>query len=301
MWNVLVPIWLGVQIMGIATGLGAILEKAIKPEPRETVRRLIQPLTKRDLRAIADSFIQCFDSLFEPSRTGLPRLRRSILASCLALAIISTYWWLYFPERVRSTITFLIHSEDAGWFSFPAWAGITTVASFAIIINIIGDIFSMWETRFVLGRLANRQSLVGQVTLLIGDIIATIAIYFVGLLISAFLLEWITQGSIDEPFSLFTGLLLMLFDMLLFKQENIFGTDLLIIFLYTSMFTSIWLWLFMLGIKFIHFQQMFLRPFARVLDWNNYPIIFVGIAAGALTGTVAVIVGWTVKLISVYG
>ena len=53
----------------------------------------------------------------------------------------------------------------------------------------------MWETRFILGRLASTQSSVKQLMLLIGDVIASVSIYLISILIYFVFLKIVIEFS----------------------------------------------------------------------------------------------------------
>lgn len=294
MGEILGPLWLGAEIIAIAAGIGAGCEMAIKPKPREAVRRLIQPLAKVDLWQIADSFIQFFDCLFEPSSTGRPRIWRSVLASCFALTITSLYWWHHYPERVRTTIELLMNSGNDWLIPFSARVGVVFVASSAVTINIIGDIFSMWETRWVLGRLANTKSAVRTFALVIADIIASFFIYLLGAFVSFGLFEVMLGGSASAYLFVVRYFLLHILDFnnLLFRSYGTVEMDIFVVFLYTSMITSVWIWLFVIGIKTISLVQVTLRSFARLFDLDKRPVAFVMLTGGVVLGVLSVSVGW---------
>ena len=209
-----------------------ILKKCIK---RTLTDRLNGVLG--DERGLANLFLPLFDCVFDPNKTGRPRFLRSGVASLVALAIISGVWWFFHSQRAGSAL------EEAReyWLYY-----IILVIIFAISINLIGDFISLWETRVVIGRMATAGSKKLQAILLILDLVLTVTIYCLGCVLGLLLLEiFVDIDLIDLLPQLFAELFYR--GGLTFSNEDM-TLDLFGIFFYTTLFTSVWVWEFMLGI-----------------------------------------------------
>ena len=137
------------------------------------------------------------------------------------------------------------------------WDGVmfsaTTLAIFVVVLNLIGDYFSLWETRVVLGWMSKAQSKVQQSALVILDLAATIAIYCGGftiaMIVPAFLFStpMATGGFISSLRKIGALLSGVFFEGgLIFRHADV-TLDPFALFFYTSLVTSVWIWGFVLG------------------------------------------------------
>lgn len=259
----------------------------LREEYKERIRRNLNRFSSED--NLASLFLPLFDRLFDPNGTGRPRFWRSVLASCLVLSVLSIVWALLWPERAAGV--------------FSVWETpslLIMIVPLAVGINLIGDIFSLWETRFVVGRMAvSRGSC--QAVLLLADLVATMLIYGAGLVFGTFL--WIallmilleeipSLGEIGEIGEIGEGVFDLVhsaLNVLIVDRGLMFcgpgEMDFLSIFFYTTLFTSVWV--FMLGIKL---WPLFTWLSGSVLNINSRPI-------GALMTIGGVFLGFLVAVL----
>ena len=254
------PLAAGVSFTVATIGFGAALELLLIEEIRSKVRDKLMRVSQ-----MADNwptlFLAMFDRLFDPKGKGRPRFWRSAAASMLVLTALLVAWATLLPERADLLIIRLHQTLQV----------VILIVFFVIPINIVGDFGSLWESRLVIGRMAVTPYTIGKTAFLLLDLIATVGIFVLafacGLLayvsavfglvyFSVFVFlpeaEWgavylDALASITNNFFHFVtsiSLLDSLLDSLLFSTSD---ADLLVIFFYTTLFTSVWVWVFMLG------------------------------------------------------
>ena len=113
-------------------------------------------------------FLAMFDRLFDPKGEGRPRFWRSALTSMLVLTMLSVAWAVLLPERAGPAVDSIRSS----------WLVVVVAFGFGVAINVVGDFFSLWESRFVIGRMATAPGAIRKAAFLLLDLIATVAIYF---------------------------------------------------------------------------------------------------------------------------
>ena len=210
----------------------------IKEDKRKLADRLNGVLG--DESSLASLFLPLFDRVFDPNKTGRPRFLRSVMASCVAMAILLVLWWFFHRQRADDFINSTFWEIE-----------LTIVILFAISINLIGDFFSLWETRFVIGRMATAGNSKRQAIWLITDLVLTVMIYGLGCLLGL-LIFFISGifGDIDPPLSLLVQIFVALFfeGGMTFSHPEEIVFDFFSIFFFTTLITSVWVWVFMLGI-----------------------------------------------------
>ena len=116
--------------------------------------------------------------MYSPSSVR-PAFFRCAKFSCLVFISILCLWTIlssaFFPETMTSIKISIDRTEDIRTPFDLAW--ILFIVVFAI--NIIGDYFSIWETRIILSKLRDSHSLIQMVALWVVDVIASILIFYV--------------------------------------------------------------------------------------------------------------------------
>ena len=236
-----------------------------------------------------DYFLEMFDEIFGSKTTKRPRILRSSLASLSILAIITFVWLINDFSNIKYSFE--------GTISSLLWMFAIT---YAITINIIGDYFSLWETRFIVSRM-KKGGHKRRLLLLFSDFVASMIIFFVGLVIGTVIVNsYLPQlGTSDGWYNDTVSTLIEIFVeisegvIILSHQDefwNIFG-----IFLYTTFFTSIWVWAFQIGLTL----WPILKWLRKLLDVDEYPVgsamtiggAVLGLATFAITLAIAVLVG----------
>ena len=246
----------GIYVFLIACSF--FLDKVLNIDSKIQVTKRLNGIVGK--RGVANLFLPLFDRLFDPKKKGRPNFWRSGVASFVVMAIISVTWWFFYPERASRTLDKVL--ED--WQIYA-----TVLILFAISINMIGDFFSLWETRVVIGRMATAGSRKLQAMLLILDLVLTVIIYGLGCVLPTLLFSilardmgaaWFITGRLFEELFYKGGLIFINLDM---------SIDPFSIFFYTTLFTSVWVWVFMLGVTLWPLLKWILGK----LNVNKYPVL----------------------------
>ena len=273
--TILIPLIVGGSVaLGIAEG-GYRWDRRLSSSDRDRVRdRMKQFVSQGNL---ADLFLGPFDRIFHPTDTGRPRISRAAMASCLVLGaflFLGALYWVGDDSNAFAIIT------DPS--VFPGWSGIFAAMAFAIGTNLVGDIFSLWETRFILGRMADAPPRF-QAPFLLLDLVATILIYCIGLVLGAYIAlvfelfqGYTTLERILNPSFVYGWIELSVtetYSKLIVDKGLLFlgprnSYDLLSVYFYTALSTSIWVWMFFLGIKL----WPSLSRVGRLLDVDRAPV-----------------------------
>lgn len=145
-----------------------------------------------------------------------------------------------------------------------------------------------------------------QAVLLLADLVATMLIYGVGLVLGTFLwmalfmilLEEIPSlgdiGTIQEAvFDLVHSVLNVLIvdrGLMFCGSEQM---DFFSIFFYTTLFTSVWVWVFMLGIKL---WPLFTWLSGSVLNINSRPVGALTTIGGVFLGLLVAVIGYVSRM-----
>ena len=239
-------------VIGVAAacgGVGATIDLTLSASQKRKIYSLLQAAIRRDPNAnLAAVFIAVFDYLFHPSSLHRPRLMRSVAVSCSALVLISAYWHLGNYEQATRIVSSAISSSE----------NIVILALLAILFNVFVDFISLWETRLVLERMASRRGVGRRLVWLFVDVICSLFLFIVVFYWSFFFVAFYSKWNnffltslplaIPIPPGVFP---VFVFELVLgsgfkFTYTNIV-TDPLLVFFYTSLFPSLWVWVFMGG------------------------------------------------------
>lgn len=275
MIKILAPLFIGGTVALAIANFGYRWDRRLNSGDRDKVRdRMKQFVSQGNL---ANLFLGPFDRVFDSRDTGRPRISRAALASCLVLGtflFLGALCWVGDANNAFARIT------DRS--AFPEWSGIFAALAFAIGTNLVGDIFSLWETRFILGRMAVASPKLQALFLLL-DLVATVLIYCIGLVLGAYIalifelfqgnttLECILNPSFVYGWVEFT--VSETYSKLIFDRGLLFlgprsSYDLFSVYFYTALSTSIWVWMFFLGIKL----WPSLSRVGRLLDVDRAPV-----------------------------
>ncbi|MCY4487121.1 MAG: hypothetical protein OXF11_08405 [Deltaproteobacteria bacterium] len=253
--------------------------------------RIYELFSNADRNEWAEHFVSIFDRTFSSARNGRPRFWRSVLASLCAFAAVTVVCLV-----IRLT------SVDATFKDLEAlpWELFSLLVPYAVFVNVIGDYCSLWETRLIIGRMIMRKEGVFRSVLFIVDAFASFCIFVVGLVLGSatFLGYWVLAGGsrsffdggswIGDVFSL-TGEVLSY----LFREGGVFFSDpdaigsFFAICLYTTFFTSVWIWTFLLGVVLLPvFSQLW-----NAFNVKKYPVGAAMCVGGAAVGLVTTIMG----------
>ena len=278
------PFVLGVGIAFAAGSFGWFLDREgrLQEDYRDSIRNgLKSTFVSGDLARLV---VRLFDFVFQPTATGRPKLWRSALVSCVLLVMLTAVWWSLWPERAAT-----MWSDVGPIYVFPA---------FAISINVLGDFLSIWETRLVVGLLARVRG-PWRICWLLLDFLATIVIYLSGVVVGSCL--YVVMSEIHDPGGIpeaLASLALMMPPLvyyalvdargLLFVDSADPAWDFLVLCFYTATVTSVWTWIFMVGMKV---GPVFKWLVGRALNVDRWPVFFAMTGGGVLVGLAVGILG----------
>lgn len=252
---------------------------------------LANNLRRMDNGTWTRSFLSIYDTIFRASQNGRPSAARSALASTIALAVVTVAWLVAQPGVLE------FFSKTTGL----RLEIVLVLSAFAIIVNVLGDYLSFWETRIVIGWMAKTDRRVIRSVLVVGDLVSSIVIYFVALTVA-----WVIIISVQIPlktgeFDISTwarGLQVVVFKFpvqtvttgyIYFLGEpvasNFYG-----VFFVTTMFTSIWLWTYVVG----GILWRFLAVLAKVFDVEKHPVGAAMTIGSTVVGVVVVVISFLV-------
>ena len=259
----LYPIIAGAAIFGAFSRFGYFLDEGnkITPSYRQNVRDLLNRINHSSWPGY---FLTLHDIVFCPSPRRWPRISRSLIASTIALFVVLVIWIVAQFSDLRSFIENKIASTAAL---------ILLTISYALPFNLLGDLFSDWETRVIIDRMVQTQSTKKRALLLLFDLGASIGVFLVGLIFgtlflmaNARLLGWSASDAsyFDDVLQYIERIILnggwLFLDGIEF---NVFG-----VFFVTTLLTSVWIWVFFIGIML----WPFLAFLTRFLNSEAYPI-----------------------------
>lgn len=250
--------------LGVLT-LFSMADKAASPEGKVRARALLDFGWKDTVTQWPSVFVEMFDSIFGKRHLTWKCFGKSCLASLIAVAIV--------------TLSYLANS--ASYVNGIMKMGIEALAMlivFTVLFNFVPDFISLLETRFVLRlvlRNNNRPAVISLAILV--DVLITFIIFTLGVFLIFRVLVGTEGSSLFEAFAEFSTTMLQ---WLLFRGD---GNDTIetsmSIFLWSTFFTSIWLWLYALAT----FAGKLLLPilnriegFKKLVDLDNKPFLALG-------------------------
>lgn len=246
--------------------------------------------------SLPKAFIEWFDRMFRSRAVRvlgvelhLPSFWRSALASFLALVAAFVVWLankggLSDPPTDDTNLSLLL----------LLYGGAT------IVTNIIPDYLSLVESRFVLGKMSETRGVLGKLGWLVVDVIATSAIVFLFLWASgALLLPLVPDQSLyavgcltSETFDFWRMVDIAIAGLTFSTPPGTLNYDVSAIYIYSSFFTSFWVWLYLGSGLLVRLAQLipglreFLRRACRVHD---YPLRVLAVVSGLVAVTLFVL------------
>lgn len=241
--------------------------------------------------ALPRAFIEWFDALFGVRKIAVPRwlgseiplpnFWRSALASFLALVAALVVWLANKGALARP--------DDA--VGDNTWLLLFMYGSATVLTNIIPDYLSLVESRWVLGRMTTTRSLAGKFGWLGLDVIATSAIVFGFLWVSGWLLlplvppeHGYTVGCLSrENYDFMRMVDIAIAGLTFSTPPGTLNYDVSGIYIYSSFFTSFWVWLYLgsgllvRAAQFVPGLREFLRRACKVQD---YPLRVLAVVSG---------------------
>ncbi len=242
-------------------GLWTLFDRAEKVATQEAKKRVFKWLKdiSLEVNVAAESFTSAFDSIFGTKKFSSRFVMLSIAASLLAVASLTLLWSSKTPDDID-----IGHRLRAMFLTAPLW-------------NAIPDYFSLIETRIVLGYIISKNVKGNSILKWLAiDFIFTVVIFSIFYFGSSALL-----GEMDDaPRYFVDGFTL---------DGGWPDTPSVGVFFYSTFFTSIWLWLFVLSKIAITPLNKLLKLFKIIrggLDIENQPFKSIGFISMILTSIV---------------
>ena len=280
--NFLLPLVAGVVFFFVCSRTGYFCDRIVNKNFKDRVRKRLESIREDNSDSLSRLLFTIFNRVFDPKDTGRPRFGRSSLASSLILLVMLLIWVLAKFDRLIDIL------------SDSLFEVVLFVIVFAVPINVVGDYFSLWETRIVVGGMANVGGRKRQVLLLLLDLVASVIIFLFGLAAGLFVY---LLG--DKDLSIFLNnysdivRLMFSYDFLTFNT-GYEPNDVLAICFYTTLLTSVWAWAFMLGATL---WPLFKRM-ESVLDTQKSPVGVIMTIGGVPFSILIVVSGYLNLLIS---
>lgn len=243
-------------------------DKALKDEAKDSISKWLLGLGPSEgNQKWPGQFIQIFDSVFGERHLSWKCFFRSCVASYFAITIM-----LLVYIGIHGTGEFVSSTGQINWIFF---ADIYFAGG---MLNLLPDYVSLLETRFVLHRMKSCKPFPKIVIFLCLDLVIS------SLLIVWSFLVFLILISPDEIFSAKFNIEFAdwIINGISFSGEN--GP--LGIFIYSTFFTSVWLWLYGLSGFLLKTSQRMGRAFdglKNILDFENKPLPSLGLVSNFIT------------------
>lgn len=252
------PITAGAVVAGAVGGFGYFMDNKVSEEVRSKVRATLSGVGAETFPTL---FVRIFDRLFDPRRQGRPRFWRSFAASFIILMALVAMWAVLLPERFDEV-------------TFQIWWESLLMGIVAIVINGFGDYLSLIESRHVIGKISVSRSSGLNAGWLALDLVLTVLIFLVMLAISVLIILFVLGLDYSMLSGIFPGFWPNFLEILANTKEILLFTsgiadrDILALFCYTTLFTSVWLWVFWWGGVL---SRVFVR-LRKLLSMDKWPI-----------------------------
>ncbi len=275
----------GLTFVGIVASVAKAFEWAdggLSPESRTTLSLWLKSVPgAAQIDGWACVFPNLIDRVFGKRAISLKFVLRSSIASIAAVAITETLMVAILGKKQ------LTSGEN--------WAGYETLAYYlwlALPINCVPDYFSLLFSRFIVRRMARRPTPTRVAVLLILDSAVSLVIAFAAIgMIAPFLRVFGPLGAVDvyaeglrEQISMFLMILGTYARALI--EPGGWGSFLRL-YLFASLFTSIWVWLYVAGsvtIRILYNARVLWAKALPFLSVEDRPMQAIGRVAGILAG-----------------
>jgi len=250
-----------------------ILENVASKEAREFTSKWLNNLdiTENAIRNWPSIFTHLFDKIYGKKYISIRFVSLSVLTTII-LIIVSWIFVInplnpFIADNIKWINIFREYSEP--YQDLPKLF-IITICSF-ILFNILADYSSLIQTRFILGRISKNIHIIERLFLLVIDIIATSLVIVVFYLMYKNILEyWFPLAN--SKFIYWVG---------------VYNISIFYIFIFTSFFSSSWLWLSTTSSFIIKYSTRIsfgLRLVRRFLNIDEKPFLSIGIVSSCLVG-----------------
>jgi hypothetical protein len=275
------PILRGATFVGIVTGVAKGFEWVDGGMSEEGRHRLGQWLKNvsgiEQIDAWASVFPTLIDRVFGPKALSWRFFNASFFFSLIAVLITSLISIAHYGLFEFSSLSRRANEGTSGTFAL--------ILAFAFMLNFVPDYLSVIISRFIVRMMARRPTTLNILLLLFLDTFLTVIVAFLSLTIVLALLgmpaEVFPFGSILHHPIEYAWITVQM-------AAWVFRLDpMMRVFLLASLFTSVWVWLYVLAsaliriLRKIGFVWVKIVPF---LDVEKKPVIAIGRVAGLIAG-----------------
>jgi len=259
----------GLGIFGVVLGFFWKVEDVASKDAKRTIADWLNRVQlEYPIGTWPNQFSSLFDRIFGERHFTFRCFFRSSIASLCSVFVITAVWVIFHQQQIRS-----LDWDHPDFYS--------VMLPSILILNLFIDYTSLLESRYIIGLMGKTQSKTKSLFLLAVDFFATGILFFlatpfvsviVGVLVGA------------QTFEIFFDMIPAFFQNAGFGQIDScclpFG-----IYLYSTYFTSVWVWLYVVSGGFIRLVGLFkwaLHYLQWFLDIDGHPIRCIGIVAGLL-------------------
>jgi hypothetical protein len=244
------------------------IEKVASQEAKENASQWLLQLKMEDhFTNWANTFSEAFDNIFGARHFSWRCFYRSAIASLIAVIVVTLFWGYIRTEE------FLSFVGDSDFFEDLFFIFLVTA-----ILNMLPDYISLLESRYIISFLRKSHSVFKHIALIFADLILTSLIGFIAF--------GILSTALDENIINY----FLSFVLPLSAEKD--GDPSLGIWFYSTFFTSVWIWIYILSGICLFSQKrtkLFVAKFNKFFDIKNKPFMSM-VGAAIIIITVAYIV-----------
>ncbi len=226
-------------------------------------------------------FVLLFDKLFKK------KVQPDTCASSSWRRYVS--WHTFFRSCIASTISIcimIVIGLSVGLLGVNSFGVQNTnelikFASFPVLCNFIPDYLSLLQTRYFMEIVKAKATKLKLFVVLLFDVAVTISIVIVSITFSGWLIVNIVYGNEVTFIDVFENILSQHNELFWFKKDT--GGNMVGVFVYSTFFTSIWIWLFGISnilLSMASRSQHILKIVKYMLPIEEKPFRSIGIIAG---------------------
>lgn len=238
--------------LGFARGIYWLFEKAEDVLDEEVVQSISHRLKGLNpgerVQNWPDAFARSFDAVFGERALSWKRVRRSSVASVLAITVVTLFAWAVAPQ-LRAELGVVAAPS-------PLWSSFVILYLAGAVVNLLPDYLSLAESRWMIAWMKRTDALSAVLGLLVVDLVMTFLIF--ALPLSAL----IHLNGADTVSELWLGLAQTARSSWS-EPVEMAASPLLLIFLYSTFFTSVWVWLFVLSTFIVRSANLLSRNLGR--------------------------------------
>ena len=249
---------------GVLAGIWALFDRAetvLRKDVRTNLSQWLQS-NHSDTQSWPETFANIFDHVFGEKHLSFKCFFRSCLASIFSVAIFT----LILTTTQPGVLEVFKDEASSNILDFLFMFLFVTFA-----LNLIPDYLSLLETRLVL-KYMRGMKVFGRFIALLTDLVITALIFSVALIV------WITVATGDlEILPVFYEVVMRFTEVFSRPEDN--NSQILLIWLFSTFTTSIWIWVFVLSsliVKGILLTGISIRWLGRYFDIDNKPLKTLG-------------------------